>query len=351
MAAEVIPDQRVIETTGNTRKLEIKWIFRNAALEWSSKQPGDVLESPRNHAKGDKKVQWVIEIHPNGDYEENKGYVSVYLCLKSSTPDRQAIPGKCWCTFYDEESKEYVGAAQTTNHVFDLNHQYAWGWPQFVLQSDILKSNVFSLIYKLEYEDSKTTTSAFLSTSSSQSLLKNDEAISNLSQDLEQLFINRSGTDICFVVDGKEIKAHKLLLSARSPVFAAMLESGMKETVENRVKIDDIAPDIFEALLRSIYTDRVDLTKIDPKDLLAAANKYLLSLLKIQCQRFLASKLSTINCVELLALADLHNAMHLKKSAVNFIRLHITDIMQTEGWKDLKRSHPGLVLDTIESFL
>ena len=138
-------------------------------------------------------------------------------------------------------------------------------------------------------------------------------------------------------------------MSARSPVFAAMLDSGMKETVENRVEIKDIAPDIFEALLRSIYTDRVDLANIDTKDLLAAANKYLLPLLKCQCQVFLSERIKNENCVELLALADLHNAVHLKKSALNFVRLHRADIMQTEGWKNLKQSRPDLAFDVLEN--
>lgn len=125
----------------------------------------------------------------------------------------------------------------------------------------------------------------------------------------------------------------------------------MKEALANRVEITDVAPDIFEALLRSIYTDQVDLTKIDPVGLLTAANKYLLPLLKFQCQRFLAQRITIENCVDLLSLADLHNAVHLKKSTVNFIRLHITDLMQTEGWKNLKQCHPRLVLETVENLL
>ena len=44
----------------------------------------------------------------------------------------------------------------------------------------------------------------------------------------------------------------------------------------------------------------------------------------------------------MLALADLHNAVHLKKSALNFVRLHRADITQTEGWKELKQSRPTL---------
>ncbi len=179
--------------------------------------------------------------------------------------------------------------------------------------------------------------------------LTSEEKNTSLDRDLEQFFTNRSDTDVCFVIDGKEIKAHKMILSARSPVFAAMLKSGMKESVSNRVEIDDIAPDIFEVLLQFIYTDRVDLTNIDPKDLLAAANKYLLPLLKFQCQIHLAGNITKGSCVELLVLADLHNAVHLKKSTVSFIRANRAEIMKIESWKNLKQSRSDLAFDVLEN--
>ena len=163
--------------------------------------------------------------------------------------------------------------------------------------------------------------------------LSDEEPTSSVIKDLEKLFNNRSGTDVCFIIEEKEIKAHKLILSTRSPVFAAMVESGMKESLENHVEINDIAPDIFEALLRFVYTDRVDLNQVNVQDLLVAADKYMLSLLKLDCQKFLSERLTTENCSEMLALADLHNCVHLKRSALHFIRLHRGVIMQSDGWK------------------
>jgi len=148
------------------------------------------------------------------------------------------------------------------------------------------------------------------------------------------------------------MKAHKAIVSARSPVFAAMVESGMKESVENRVEINDIAPDIFEALLRFIYTDRVDFNQpdLDVEDLLVAANKYMLPLLKLECQKFLSESLTIENCVEMLTLADLHNCVHLKRSTLHFIRLHRGVIMQSDGWKHLKQSHKDLAIDVFDYF-
>jgi speckle-type POZ protein len=63
------------------------------------------------------------------------------------------------------------------------------------------------------------------------------------------------------VVEGEELeaRAHKCILAARSPVFAAMFANRMAEVTSSSdgitvVHIDDISRPVFEALLRYIYT-------------------------------------------------------------------------------------------------
>jgi len=343
----------LVETSGNTtRKAELKWVFKNATSDWPNKKPGEKITSPYFHAENEEDVKWCITLFPNGNKEENLGHLAVYLSLTKTPTNRSALATKFSFTLLAEEEGRILPSRPINRAAFTfiLGEHPSRGCPQFAKLSDVLKRKVFSLTCKLEYEDSRTTTTtSILSGPSMQST--DEEANSSLNQDLEQFFTSQSETDVFFIVDGKEIKAHKAILSARSPVFAAMLKNEMKEATTNRVEINDITPDIFEALLRFIYTDHVDLTKIDTKNLLAAANKYLLPLLKFQCQHFLSQSISVENCVELLALADLHNAVYLKKSAMNFIRLHRAEIIQSEGWKNLKECRPDLsyVFDVVES--
>jgi len=353
MSSEKEADFFLIRTTGSTQKLEIKWIFQNATTDWPNKEIGKRMSSPVSHAKEDEEVKWRINIYPNGNLDQNQGYMSAYLRLHSCPAHRLPIKAKFSFSLYDEEKKELLfPCREIKSHLFRIDSDCHWGWGQFANHSEVLERKTFSFTCKLEYEDSRTTSSTSILPGLSMQP-SNEETNSSLDQNLELLFTNQLATDVSFIVDGKEIKAHKAILSARSPVFAAMLLSGMKESAENRVEIDDIAPDIFEALLRFIYTDRIDLTTINTKDLLAAANKYLLPLLKFQCQRFLSESINIENCVELLALADLHNAEHLKKSALNFTRRYHAEIIQTEGWKDLKQSRPELafVFDFVDSIL
>jgi speckle-type POZ protein len=67
--------------------------------------------------------------------------------------------------------------------------------------------------------------------------------------------------DVRFIVQGDELdfRAHRCILAARSPVFAAMFSNRMAEVSSSTdgitlVHIDDITRPVFEALLRFIYT-------------------------------------------------------------------------------------------------
>ena len=90
-------------------------------------------------------------------------------------------------------------------------------------------------------------------------------------------------------------------------------------------------------LLRFIYTDQVNLTVDNSAPLMAAAERYFLDLLKWKCEDFLLQNLTIENGSELLMLADVHDAVNLKESAVEFIRKFPAEVKKTDGWKDLKK--------------
>ena len=76
-------------------------------------------------------------------------------------------------------------------------------------------------------------------------------------------------------VGGHSFDAHKAILSSTSKVFAVMFVHETTEKLSNHVDIQDIHPDVFQEVLRFIYTGRVPLEKMTAS-LLAAADKYLL---------------------------------------------------------------------------
>jgi speckle-type POZ protein len=74
-------------------------------------------------------------------------------------------------------------------------------------------------------------------------------------------------------VNGREYYAHKAILAARSPVFAAMFEHEMEEKKQNRVEITDMDHEVLREMLRFIYTGKATNLEKMHDELLAAADK------------------------------------------------------------------------------
>lgn len=162
-----------------------------------------------------------------------------------------------------------------------------------------------------------------------------------LATQLEGLLGDTKFSDFTFVIGSREFPVYKGILASRSQVFAAMFEYPTKENLTHRVVIEDVEPDVFQELLRFIYTGRVSMGKMDKfaAKLHTAADKYMLDHLKFACENHLIQRMSPENCLQLLLLNICHTAEHLKEEAVDFFRRHPMDVMATDGWKKLKQEN------------
>jgi len=94
-----------------------------------------------------------------------------------------------------------------------------------------------------------------------------------LAQDYESLLKSGKASDVDLIFGDKHLKAHKAILIARSPIFAAMFEH---DTIENRtgkVKIEDIDQETFEELLHYIYSGKIHKLDRFAMELYNAADK------------------------------------------------------------------------------
>ena len=116
------------------------------------------------------------------------------------------------------------------------------------------------------------------------------------------------------------------------------------ETAENLpsiLSVPDIEPEVFEELLRFIYTGRIERLQELAAKLLIAADKYLLKNLVLEFENYLIRKILAENCTEVLALAESHSLKNMKQSALNFIRRCPAEVMATDSWKKAKRDNPA----------
>jgi speckle-type POZ protein len=176
--------------------------------------------------------------------------------------------------------------------------------------------------------------------------------INELSNHFGKLFDDMTLSDVNFNIGGCDFSAHKSILSARSDVFASMFKHPMEEQSSNQVKIKDIDPDVFQMMLRFIYTGRVQVDKLEmmAAGLFIAADKYLLDQLKIICENYLLHHMSPENCVVLLLNGDLQNPTELLKNAAKLFRRLPSQVMATERWEQIEKENPRLLCE-IKKFL
>lgn len=93
---------------------------------------------------------------------------------------------------------------------------------------------------------------------------------------IDKFFKDKSSCDVTFVVGKEEIRAHKLMITAYSDVFATIFES--EKTDGDRgavVNIQEFDSKIFKLFLRFVYSGKVDTLDIDQLlELIMLAHKY-----------------------------------------------------------------------------
>ncbi|XP_065081887.1 speckle-type POZ protein-like [Ochlerotatus camptorhynchus] len=165
----------------------------------------------------------------------------------------------------------------------------------------------------------------------------------NFAQNFETMLFCERFSDVTIIVEEKEIRAHKIVLAARSPVFDAMFNNTMRENLESRVDIEDFSYDEIQELLRYIYTGKVPKLQEQTNRLLVMSDKYDLSELKTMCEQALGANLSIESAGGMLILADTYDAAQLKAHAMQFILNNASEAMDTEQWKLELVKYPHLL--------
>lgn len=130
-------------------------------------------------------------------------------------------------------------------------------------------------------------------------------SIRSISSDVEKMFEDKAFSDFDLKCnDGEVLKAHKVILAARSQVFHAMLTNDMKESKEGFVDVCDFDSKVMKEVLRFMYRNKVEELKEMSQTLIFAAEKYELEELKELCIDSLIASLTTGNVFETLLIAD-----------------------------------------------
>jgi len=126
--------------------------------------------------------------------------------------------------------------------------------------------------------------------------------------------------DLTIITPDGSLRAHKAVLSARSPVFHSMFHHNMKEKESSTIHMEDMSLESCTALPRVLYGT------IEPQDfckhrlaLLGTANKYDIGSLKDICEESLLDDLNSTNVLEILNETCFYELPKLKKGCLVFL--------------------------------
>nr|XP_015922598.2 speckle-type POZ protein B-like [Parasteatoda tepidariorum] len=171
------------------------------------------------------------------------------------------------------------------------------------------------------------------------------DCLRELSVNFKKLLDQIDGTDIKIHVDGVSMKAHKVILRARSPVFEKMFDHDISEAVKNEIEVKDIRASIMKELLTFLYAGTIENHDFDDAcDLYYAADKYEVLSLRNACAKDLLHHLQVNNACQLLILATNHGDESLKEKILEYIMTNVKEIMATKSFEELAKYDANLVV-------
>lgn len=344
-------------------KFSYMWTISN--FSFCREEMGEVLKSSTFSAGTNDKLKWLLRINPKGLDEESKDYLSLYLLLhKCETKGEVRAKFKFSILNAKREEVKIMESQRAYRFVAGKD----WGFKKFV-KRDLLLDESSGLLPddKLTIYCEVNVVTEAKEYSGQVSPFQSRVPTCRLPDDLEELFKSQEFSDVTIHANGREFKAHKAILAARSPMFKGMFSHAMKETKYNRVDVTDVDPDVLQEMLRFIYTGK---TLLEPRlqinkeqkdqkeqereqhlaiELLQAANKYQLDRLKLICEEALYKTLSSDSVAEILLLADLYNAAQLKNQAIEFITTHANEVIETDGWERMAKQNTQLVAEVFRA--
>lgn len=151
-----------------------------------------------------------------------------------------------------------------------------------------------------------------------------DEVTFNTLENVIKSAYGLDSTDCCFQFGDKtsddivEIKAHRKLLSALSPVFATMF-SGTWNKSSKVISIEDVTADDFETFLCYFYNGKVRLNTDNVYVIFYLAHKYNIEEVMASCSAIITKELDVDNVIGYLKMSLRFNQHQMKAKCIEFI--------------------------------
>lgn len=130
----------------------------------------------------------------------------------------------------------------------------------------------------------------------------------------------------------QRIAAHKALLSAESPVFAAMFSGNWSE--KSTVRIVDATHDAFNEFLRYFYEFEVCLHSGNVHEMMNMARKYEISSVEQSCLAYLLEHVTVSNVIKTMSVANLYNLESLQSKCDQIVSQSGRTIIKLRSFRE-----------------
>lgn len=158
---------------------------------------------------------------------------------------------------------------------------------------------------------------------------------------LEKFRCNGELCDVTFLVDGTELKAHRVVLAACSQYFESMFIGEFAEPTDEPIVIEELSDNILESMIIFAYTSRIKLTEKNVYPVFEAADLLQLTGLKGACFKFFKQQINKSNCMRTWLFAESHNCIELLEASLKYIDFNFLDIVR--GREFLDTDQPDVV--------
>ena len=273
------------------------------------------------------------------NYGENEVKVSYEISILDKTKTKKR-------TAKSSEQRTFGPAGSSTG---------AWGFKNLVRYSalqeepSLLQDGDLVISCQISIQGAEKTVSGSKYPSKDRKTQTIQNSLESLSDDFVKGFSESNCSDLQVNCWGRNFKCHEFVLSARSPVFRAMFQTNMTEKRTKTITITDHSPDVIQKMLQYIYSGKVDLDEQQEltRELLKAAEKYGLEMLKKLCEEKLCDSLVLKNSVKNLILGEMFGATKLMKNAMHLLASNMSSVLDTEEWEAFTEHHPALVTEVM----
>ena len=321
------------------------WTIEDFTNIAEQRKKGDCLNSDifEIHEPDGRITKWKIMFFPKGELRAQDGDMSLFIANQNSFDVKIG---------YVVSILDETGSRQNSFTLMDfVFSRWNTGWLAFCKEKTLqdhpewFVNGNLNLVCDITLNSERTTSS------------KAEDALSKrlnkqLCEDMSKLLLDETSSDVEIKCGAASFPCHRGILSARSPVFKAMLQADMEEKREGIIHIKEFSPDVIEAMLKFMYTSSVPVPSVPSNEqniaeVLKAADQYQLDLLKIACEATLCRGLKINNCLIYLILGDMYQAERLKKNSMKMLFENLNEVFtqNPEDWKRCVKSHPDLTVE------